>query len=274
VSGTLTSWRRRWRRNFKMGAGNLDGCGNCVKWSLVVVNFFIMLGGIAAISVGVWTYWDKAFMEVLLRNNLYMSATYIMIGCGCFAIALSILGCVGAIKEIKAGLLSYFVFMLVMFVVLVVAGILGYVFRNQISGNLKPEMMFTITKYDPNKPRSPITAAWDNTQKHLECCGLSMQDEYEDRPWLVWRINNKVNSGEADSRVPESCCRTDEFGRRMDCTGSNPVDETKIHRSDCYAVGLEFVQEHALVLASAAIAIAGTLISGLVFSISLFKLIE
>ena len=58
----------------------------------------LQVAGIAVISVGVWTYMDKAFMEVLLRNNLYMSATYIMIGTGCVAIALSILGCVGALK--------------------------------------------------------------------------------------------------------------------------------------------------------------------------------
>ena len=99
-----------------MGAGNLDGCGKCVKWSLVAINAFVMvmsqlcatnsifnssflqLGGIAIIGVGSWTLADKAFMEVLLRNNLYLSAAYIMIGCGCLAIILSVLGCVGATK--------------------------------------------------------------------------------------------------------------------------------------------------------------------------------
>ena len=69
---------------------------------LVLNNLFsfalLQVAGIAVISVGVWTFMDKAFMEVLLRNNLYMSATYIMIGTGCVAIVLSMLGCIGALK--------------------------------------------------------------------------------------------------------------------------------------------------------------------------------
>ena len=75
---------------------------NNKEMHLVLNNLFSLLfgqvAGIAVISVGVWRFMDKAFMEVLLRNNLYMSATYIMIGTGCVAIVLSILGCVGALK--------------------------------------------------------------------------------------------------------------------------------------------------------------------------------
>lgn len=260
---------------YGMGSGNLDGCGNCAKWSLVVTNLFILVAGIAVISVGVWTYMDKAFMEVLLRNNLYMSATYIMIGTGCVAIALSILGCVGALKEIKAGLLTYFVLLLLLFVILLVAGILGYIFRSQISINLKPEMMYTVTKYDPDKPNSPITAAWDNTQKYLNCCGLNKY-ESDSHPWLIWRDNKLINSGDADSRVPQSCCLVNADGKPAECVdpASNAVRDDRIHTRDCFHAGLEFVQSHALVLASVAVAAAAVLTSGMVFSISLFKLIE
>jgi len=257
-----------------MGSGNLDGCGNCAKWSLVVTNLFILAAGISVISVGVWTYMDKAFMEVLLRNNLYMSATYIMIGTGCVAIVLAVLGCVGALKEIKAGLLTYFVLLFLLFVILVVAGILGYMFRSQISKNLRPEMKYTVTQYNPEKPNSPITAAWDNTQKHLNCCGLSVLNS-DQPPWLIWRGNHALNSGDADSRVPDSCCLINDDGKREECVdSSNKVDENRIHTRDCFQAGLEFVQSHALVLASVAVAAAAVLTSGMVFSISLFKLIE
>jgi len=258
-----------------MGSGNLDGCGNCAKWSLVATNLFILVAGISVISVGVWTYMDKAFMEVLLRNNLYMSATYIMIGTGCAAIALSILGCVGALKEIKAGLLTYFALLVLLFVILVVAGILGYIFRSQISINLKPEMMYTVTKYDPDKPNSPITAAWDNTQRYLNCCGLKVHDS-DQNPWLIWRTNKLLNSGDADSRVPDSCCLVNGDGKREECVdpATNSVFDDRIHQMDCFDAGLEFVQSHALVLASVAVAAAAVLTSGMVFSISLFKLIE
>ena len=60
--------------------------------------FAFQLVGVGVISVGAWTYSDKAFMEVLLRNNLFMSATYIMMGTGCAAIILAVIGWVGAFK--------------------------------------------------------------------------------------------------------------------------------------------------------------------------------
>jgi len=257
-----------------MGSGNLDGCGNCAKWSLIFTNICIMLVGVGVISVGAWTYSDKAFMEVLLRNNLYMSATYIMMGTGCAAIILAVIGWVGAFKEIKAALLTYFVLLLLLFVVLVVAGILGYIFRAQIRDSLKPEMMYTVTKYDPNNPNLPVTAAWDNTQKQLQCCGLSVQES--DAPWLIWRKNMLLNSGAADSRVPDSCCRVDAVsGAVAECVSpKGDVDDTRLYRRDCYDAGTEFLGRHALVIASVALAGAAVLTSGMVFSISLFKLIE
>jgi len=257
-----------------MGSGNLDGCGNFAKWSLILTNIFIMLAGVGVISVGAWTYSDKAFMEVLLRNNLYMSATYIMMGTGCAAIVMAVLGWVGAFKEVKAALLTYFVFLLLLFVVMVVAGILGYIFRAQIGVSLKPEMMYTATKYDPQNPNEPITAAWDKTQKQLQCCGLSVHES--DAPWHIWQTNLMLNSGSADSAVPDSCCRVDAVsGAVEECVSpSGDVDDTRLYRRDCYDAGIEFLGQHALVIASVAVAAAAVLTSGMVFSISLFKLIE
>ena len=64
-------------------------------------------------------------------------------------------------------LLTYFVLILLMFVVLVIAGVLGFVFRAQVETNLRPEMLYSIEEYDPDDPSSPMTSAWDNTQRHV-----------------------------------------------------------------------------------------------------------
>ena len=82
-----------------------------------------------------------------------------------------------------------------------------------------------------------------------------------DVPWLIWRKNILLNSGDADSRVPDSCCLVNGDGKALDCSSSNTVDDTKIHRRDCYKAGLEFVQSHALILASVAIAGAAVMVS-------------
>ena len=38
---------------------------------------------------------------------------------------------------------------------------------SQVATGLRPEMIATIREYDPDRPHTPITLAWDETQKHV-----------------------------------------------------------------------------------------------------------
>ena len=93
---------------------------------------------------------------------------------------------------------------------------------------MRPEMLFTINEYDPNKPDHPITSAWDDTQSkvvtenininvfttnihcnffmifesfQLKCCGLKLSKDGPEKPWEAWLRNTQVNSGDADKKV-------------------------------------------------------------------------
>ena len=93
---------------------------------------------------------------------------------------------------------------------------------------MRPEMLFTINEYDPNKPDHPITSAWDDTQSkvvkenidinvfqrnihskllcnflifQLKCCGLKLRKDGPEKPWEAWLRNTQVNSGDADKKV-------------------------------------------------------------------------
>lgn len=84
------------------------------------------------LAIGIWTMNDKAFLEELLRNRLYMDTTYIIIVSSTIMILLSCFGCFAAMKEIKCFLLTYNVLMLLLFVILMVGGTLAYIFREQV----------------------------------------------------------------------------------------------------------------------------------------------
>merc|ERR1719510_669078 len=71
-----------------------------------------------------------------MRNTLYMSAAYTLIAVGAITIIISFLGCMGSLSENRILLLTYFVFVLLLFVVLLIGGVLAYVFRHQILGYL------------------------------------------------------------------------------------------------------------------------------------------
>merc|ERR1711963_1380938 len=128
-----------------------------------------------------------------MRNELYMSAAWVLVAVGAITIILSLIGCTGSLivgnmKQIQKNwielmiisfqekrllLLFYFIFVLLMFVVLLIGGVLAYVFRDQIASTMKPEMLQTIKEYQPAlAANDPITRAWDATQNKLECCGV------------------------------------------------------------------------------------------------------
>jgi hypothetical protein len=58
-------------------------------------------------------------------------------------------------------------------------------------------------------------------------------------------------------QVPASCCKSNQTG----CSLENPVNVDDIYTSDCFIVGLEFVQGHAIYLAGVALTISSLMVS-------------
>ncbi|XP_022693168.1 uncharacterized protein LOC111262833 isoform X2 [Varroa jacobsoni] len=151
-------------RSYDHDTRMLEGCGRVVKYSLFVANLVIMLGGMVVFSVGAWTLADRSFMERLLGTDLYVSSAAILIATGCIVTFVSLLGCLGAFKEIKCMLLTFFVILFMLFIVMMVGGILGYVFRNEVDERMYQEMLMSIPIY---KNDSVVTKAWDAVQRHV-----------------------------------------------------------------------------------------------------------
>ena len=88
--------------------------------------------GIVLLALGLWTMHDKAFLEELLRNRLYMNTTYTILVSSILMILLSGFGWFAAVKEIKCFLLTYFVLLFLLSIITMVGGVLAYVFREQV----------------------------------------------------------------------------------------------------------------------------------------------
>ncbi|KAI1297282.1 Tetraspanin-11 [Halotydeus destructor] len=91
------------------------------------------IGGITVFSIGVWTLSDKSFMERLLGSNLYVASAAILIATGVVVAIISFLGTLGAYREIRCMLITFFVILFMIFIVMLVGGILGYIFRSEVS---------------------------------------------------------------------------------------------------------------------------------------------
>lgn len=140
--------------------------------------------------------------------------------------------------------------MFLVFVVILVGSILGYVFREKVVQTMRQEMYSTLPQYGN---RRAITLAWDETQIRLKCCGI---DSYRD-----WYGN-----------IPESCCIEAYGGQRAPCQ-QQPSPLT-LHVNGCRNVTTEFIRDHASVIAGAGVTVAILLLLALIFSLILFKMIE
>lgn len=90
------------------------------------------IGGLVVFSIGVWTLSDKSFMERLLGSNLYVASAAILIATGVVVTIISFLGTLGAYREIRCMLITFFVILFLIFIVMLVGGILGYIFRSEV----------------------------------------------------------------------------------------------------------------------------------------------
>merc|ERR1719264_1020716 len=97
-----------------------------------------------------------------------MDATYIILVVSAVLTPLSCFGCFAARKEIKCFVLTYFVVLLLFTVVLVIGGVVAYVFREQVEWTMRAELR----GYNPATPTEGSTKAWRLTQTELQCCGL------------------------------------------------------------------------------------------------------
>jgi len=217
-----------------------------MKYSLFAANIIILLGGIAVTAVGGVTLHDQTIFADLVDDSLYRSASYVLIGTGVFIMMFAFLGCYGAIKEVKCFLLTYIIVLLIFFVVLLIGGVLGYVFKGKVSEPLKLEMQRTITEYHKNPL---IKSTWENVQNVFHCCGVVNYTDWE-----------KELHG--DEKVPMSCCRKKED---VDCV-THPTF-AKVWDAGC----LQRFKEGASVVGGVGIAVACLLILGLVFSYGVFR---
>merc|ERR1719285_1117198 len=70
-----------------------------------------------------------------------MDATYIILVVSAVLTLLSCFGCFAARKEIKCFVLTYIILVLLFTVVLVIGGVLAYVFREQVEWTMRAEML-------------------------------------------------------------------------------------------------------------------------------------
>ena len=91
---------------------------------------------------------------------------------GLLCLANSLFGFYSSYKEVKSLLVVYLAVSILLLTVLVMGGVMAYVFRHQIELNMKSQLMSDLRLYDPGNSESGVSLSWDRTQSSLQCCGI------------------------------------------------------------------------------------------------------
>ncbi|XP_053200006.1 tetraspanin-8-like [Scomber japonicus] len=208
----------------------------CVKYLLFFFNLLFWLSGCIILGVSIYLRVSKDG-NVITKESL--PGIDLMIAIGVIIMLLGFFGCCGAIRENRCMLLLFFISLLVIFVLLLAAGILGAVGEKKVKDWVKERL----EKLNPlSKQPENVVKDLERLQEELKCCGLT--------------------KGASDwEKVPDSCkCNA----TVTDCSSSGT------YSTPCAVQVIRLLEQHLEVVLGIAFAIAILLIAGMVFSMVLY----
>jgi len=208
-------------------------------------------------------------MERLLGISLYVASAVLLIILGAIVAFISILGSLGAYKEIKIMLKTYFVILLALLALISTIGVTCYVFRNELDDRLQREMHSSMILYGND---AHVTEAWDSMQNNFECCGVNLKGARGFESWR--RESSRFNNTENGPLVPLSCCRSREDDQiRRGCQGKAPRKEDTFIEG-CYDKMKTVIKSHAVAIGLASAFAVSVIILGLILSGSLYYIVS
>ncbi|KAG1955815.1 tetraspanin 34 [Pimephales promelas] len=236
-------------------------CKGFLKIMMFVFNGIIFLAGAAILAVGIWVAVDRVSLLGFLDHideapsELAQLANigYLLIGVGAFLTLMGFLGCCGAMKESKCMLLSFFIIVLIIFLIEVAAGIVLIVFEPLVEkflDEIGQEVVKTIeTNYGTDEG---FTSIWNSTMTELKCCGYNNYTDFTDSSFVS-----------STSTYPETCCANSGI-----CT-ENIADIDRVR--GCLTALEQFFKDNAVLLAGVALGISALEIAAMVVSMILYK---
>jgi len=244
-------------RGFGQGKGGFSGY-SCVKFVFFGFNVFFWLLGCAILGVGIWLQVSRGPYATLSPNFSFFSATALCIAAGILILIVGFFGCCGSIMESKCLLMTYFVVIVVIFILEVVGCVLAFIYAGQIEEVIGQELYVGIREQYPaqsetSQYKNDFKNVWSAVQgKIFKCCGV-----YNHTDW--YRIKAWPN----ENKVPRECCRNNNSCHEIDTP-----DDYFSH--GCLLQMKSMFKNHAYILGIVGICLGVIQILGLVASMALF----
>ncbi|KAI4897812.1 hypothetical protein NFI96_018286 [Prochilodus magdalenae] len=236
-------------------------CGTvCLKYLLFTFNFMFWLAGGAVMAVGIWTVAAKSDYISLLSSRIYAVSAYILILAGVIVMITGVLGCCATFKEQRRLLRVYFVLLLCIFLLEILAGVLAYIYYQQLNEELKNNLKETMVQKYRQPNQDHVTSAVDKLQQEFKCCGSKNYSDWAESVWI-----RSANSSER--LVPDSCCKSQRDG----CgTRDHPSNIYRVE-GGCITKLEQFILDHLKIIGAVGVGIASVQIIGMIFTCCLYR---
>ncbi|XP_014047780.1 tetraspanin-4 isoform X1 [Salmo salar] len=163
-------------------------CLCCVKYLMFVFNLIFWLGGCGLFGVGVWLSFTQSEFSSLPLSFPSLSAANLLLVAGGVTMVTGFLGCLGALKEQRCLLMTFFVILLLLVLTEVTLTLVLHIFHKELDTKAQDELKEGMKDYLTDEG---LKKSWDNVQKMFKCCGVTNKTDW----YLV--INGTL---------PFSCC--------------------------------------------------------------------
>ncbi|CAG9857734.1 unnamed protein product [Phyllotreta striolata] len=188
-------------RKYRRESTEVSGC---LKYMIFGFNVLFWLLGLGILTVGVWAWSEKDIFNNLGKvANVALDPAFVLICIGTVTFVIGFTGCVGALRENTCLLAAYALFLSVLLLFEMTAGILGFIFKDWIKSQATIGFQTFIIHYreDPDQQNliDWIQEDW------LQCCGIESPKDWDKNNYFNCS-SRAVGSREACG-VPFSCCK-------------------------------------------------------------------
>lgn len=211
----------------------------CLKTFLISYSLIFWFTGMILLAVGVW---GKVSLEAYfsLASDDSTNAPYVLIGTGAIIVIFGLFGCFATCRGSPWMLKLYAMFLTVVFLAELVAGVSGFIFRHEIKAKLGSAYRNAVTYY--NATDSSSTAV-DAIQRTLHCCGVKNYTDWSDTAYFK------------EKGIPASCCKDS-----SNCSPETLKDldkaQKEVYTSGCFALVTQVMESNLGIIAGISFGIA------------------
>ncbi|XP_029583918.1 CD9 antigen isoform X1 [Salmo trutta] len=152
----------------------LDGCGQLCKCILLLFNIIFALVGFVMFVLGLWLRFSsetRGLFNIDLNTQQFVSVVSVLIVLGAVMLLVAVFGDYGACNENRTALEVFSGLLCFLTVLVIVAGVLAYVIRDEVGKQVAIFYMTVYAQYlDKQDPGLAVTLSMFHNV--LDCCGL------------------------------------------------------------------------------------------------------